>query len=519
MKKERYLRFYNVHSWSGIILGLFIYTIAFAGCLALFYNELQTWEDPAKRISVAKERVLIMPIFEAWVVSNSSEQRIENVKFYYPKEHEPYFKAIMLTANKDNQKLSHEARWNTHNGDELVTKSSGLSDWLRDFHRHLMWPMKYGGERFGRFLVGIAGITLMLSIISGIIVHTKIITQMFVLRTERSQLLKWQDLHKAFGFWPLPFHLMVAFTGAFLGVISLLSPIMAVLAFKGDTEALIAAVFGNQKKAVGIDAPMLSLDQLGKIRLESSGQFPTDITIRNWGDQNATYKVSFPTKNELASYDSQTLSAVSGELIDEELTAQIPLSKRVTNTVSPLHYGNYGNIWLKIIYLILGLTLCVVTVSGLMIWLKRRLNINKDDASIVKYKKIGRLIVGVTLGLPIASFAVFHLDKLYFGTEVTRMRSIGIFYFTVWSAVIIFSYIGSQQYKTIKALFFTLAVLTITIPLTNYLSTGDVFWSQLNSSKTWVWVDATCFILGVVITFVTAFFREQRLNRFSSLDY
>lgn len=505
MKRERYIRIYDVHSWSGLVLGLFIYVIAFTGSLALFYNELQTWEDSAKRLTATDTPALMMPALETWIDTNALNEEIDSVKFYYPKDHQPYFKALMVTKNLDATENAHEIRWNSQTGEVLAVKNSGLTDWLRDFHRHLMWPTQLGGERLGRFLVGIAGITLMLSIITGIITHTKIIKQMFELRTEGSQLLKWQDLHKVLGLWPLPFHTMVAFTGAFLGVISLLSPILAVLAFKGDTESLVAAVFGNQQKAAGIEAPMLSVDDIGLVPLASSGQLPSNIVIRNWGDQNATYKVSFQTNQELASFDSQTINGVSGKLIKEELVATIPSANRVTSSVSPLHYGNYGNIWLKMAYLILGLILCIVAASGLIVWLKRRLNKSDEPNKLTRYKKVTKLIIGTIFGLPIASIAIFHLDKFYYGAETARMLSVGSTYFIVWAGIIVFSCIRKNEQHTIHQLFLIFSALMIGIPLTNYLNTGAVFFTQLDTQQSWAWVDFSFLFIGLTILIVTAF--------------
>jgi uncharacterized iron-regulated membrane protein len=505
MKKEGYIRLFDLHSWSGVLLGLFIYSIAFTGCLSLFYNELQSWEDPAKRISIAEKPVLMMPLLETWIEDTAANNVIESLTFSYPKKYEPYFRASMEAKKTNDEKIEHDVRWDTHTGVVLNTKSHGLTDWLRDFHRNLMWPVSLGGERLGRFLVGIAGMSLMLLIITGLVLHTRIIKQMFVLRVERTSLLKWLDLHKVLGLWPLPFHVMVSFTGAFLGVISLLSPVLAVIAFKGDTQSLIAAVFGEQSKAVGIEAPMLSVDDVGVFRLPSSGERPSSIVIRNWGDANATYTVLFETRDELASFDSQTFNGVSGEIIKEELVTQIPIANRVTSSISPLHYGNYGNIWVKVVYLILGITLCFVAVSGLIVWVKRRLSKRNDAAKILRYTRIEKLIIGTTLGLPIASISIFHLDKLFTGPESLRMLSTGFTYFIIWIGIIIFSCCVAQpRHKTIHQLFFALATLTSCIPIVNYLSTEGVFWQQLSRQESWVWVDFSCVVLGLLMGAITA---------------
>ncbi|MEM8862599.1 MAG: PepSY-associated TM helix domain-containing protein, partial [Chloroflexota bacterium] len=51
--RDRQIRIYDLHSWSGISLGLFVFVVCFSGSLALFFHEIQTWEDPARRLAVA----------------------------------------------------------------------------------------------------------------------------------------------------------------------------------------------------------------------------------------------------------------------------------------------------------------------------------------------------------------------------------------------------------------------------------------------------------------------------------
>lgn len=48
MNLERHHRNYDLHSWSRVAQGLFIFVVCFTGCLALFDAELHAWEDTHK---------------------------------------------------------------------------------------------------------------------------------------------------------------------------------------------------------------------------------------------------------------------------------------------------------------------------------------------------------------------------------------------------------------------------------------------------------------------------------------
>lgn len=494
MEKERYSRLYNVHSRSGVILGLFVYIVSFTGCVALFYNEIQTWEDPAKRLSIAETPAKMMPVFQTWVKKNTNGREISSLRFIYPKQHTPYFSASIETKDQDGKKFDNTVRWDSFTGVELADKKPGLSQWLRDIHRQFMWPASLGGKTVGRALVGIIGLILMLLIITGVITHTKIIKQIFTLRTERSRLLKWQDLHKVLGLWPLPFHTMIAFTGTFVGVISIFTPAIAVLAFKGDTESLKAAVLGEQRNPAGIEAKMVSVDKVGEMRFPDNNSRPLQVVIRNWGDQNALYDVQYPVSSELATVNRVTLNGVSADIIKYEPANGVPSANRVINTLTPLHYGNYGGVSLKFLYLILGLILSFVTASGLIIWIKRRLQRDKNDSTITQ-SKIGKVTIGVTLGLPIASIAIFYVDKLFVGAEHLRMITTGGVYFAAWISIITYACVHSNS---LKYLFLLAGTLMLGIPLLNHLSTGDSFWLNLNPNQSWAWVDLSFLLIGMM---------------------
>lgn len=510
MKKSRYLRIYDLHSWSGITLGLFVYVVSFTGCLALFDNELKSWEDPAKRLEISETTPDMMPRLQAWIDQNSQGQIVELVNFSYPHINTPYFQALMSAKSDDGKRTQHKIRWDSEHGRELTFKSEALTEWILDFHRDLMWPSQLGGRTVGRAIVGVAGVILMLSIITGIITHTKIIREFFTLRVKRSVHLKWQDLHKILGLWALPFYTMISFTGAFLGIIAILAPLAAVLAFKGDTEALVLAVNGVDVERSGVQAKMLSVDEIKELRHTTSNLLPENIIINKWGDQTATYAVRYPSLDTLTRRDTVTLDGVTGELKNNERTRSERAADRANSLITPLHYGTYGGIWLKALYVVLGLFLCVVTATGLMVWIERRLKSNKGHRSPEFYLRLGRFSNGVIMGFPLASIAIFYLDKLYLGAESSRLFYTGISYFAVVFLTILFAMLRTRDYRTTRILLFLCSFGLLGLPIVNAVMTSSDLLHGLASKQTWAWADVSFAASGLILLVISFYLPKER---------
>ncbi|MEM9619378.1 MAG: PepSY-associated TM helix domain-containing protein [Pseudomonadota bacterium] len=503
MDRERHLRNYDLHSWSGIALGLFVYVVCFTGCFALFHHEMLSWEDPAKRLTVAEEPAAMSATFEAWVTKNAGGEPVSFARFSYPNEFEPYFVGGMTVKDADGRNEFIEQRWDTHTGAPIPERGAGLSEWLLDFHRDLMWPDGLGGRTAGRTLVGIVGVILMLSIVSGVVAHTKIFQELFTLRYLRSVRLKWQDTHKVLGLWGLPFYTMIAFTGAVLGVVAILSPIVALLTFKGDQEALIAAVLGAPVEPAGIVAPMLSVDDLAGLKEPTSGEPVAFIVMNNWGDENARFDIYFEADTELAQVDGYQIDGVTGERIADSQFETTTLGNRFVNAVSPLHYGTYGGLALKFLYFLLGLSLAVITALGMMMWVERRLFGNAGARSPWVYKSLSHLTAGATAGLPLATGSIFYLDKLFVGGEATRLYWTGVTYFAVWGAGVLYAFLRRNDYGVVREMLLLSGLLFAGLPVLNAATTDAALLSIFNANhKIDGFVDLTFLITGLITVLV-----------------
>ncbi|MEO1029259.1 MAG: PepSY-associated TM helix domain-containing protein [Pseudomonadota bacterium] len=458
MDRVRHLRNYDLHSWTGIALGFFVFIVALSGCFALFDAEIKTWEDPAKRITITGEPAPIHATYEAYVKEMTQDATLLNTSLNFPTVNEPYYTAYVgLDYDDDRPNEFVSRRWSAETGEALPEHGEGLSVWLLDFHRDLMWPDQLGGRTVGRSLVGIIGIILMLAIISGVVAHTKIFQELFSLRYWRSVRLKWQDTHKVAGLWGLPFFGMISFTGAYLGVIVILAPVVALLAFKGDQTALVEAVIGKPTEAAGIEATMMPVDSLSQYVHPESGAKPDRVVVNHWGDEAATYDLLYHADKKLAYFDSYSISAVTGEAVHSQVFDRSSPATRVSNAITPLHYatyggkyGSFGAIALKLVYFLLGLALAIITAMGNMMWIERRKNGNEGSKSPAFYHRLGRFNVGVTTGMAFATASIFYLDKLYLGAEASRVTATGWTYFGVWFAVIFYALIRENEYRTVR---------------------------------------------------------------------
>ncbi|NRA29334.1 MAG: PepSY domain-containing protein [Parvularculaceae bacterium] len=482
-----------------------MYIVAFSGCFALFHAELQTWEDPARRLVAADEPAPINDVFSRWIEESvGDEGEVGFVRISYPVATEPYYAGLLeVETHREDGGHDHEffeQRWDTQTGAPIADRGHGFSHWLVDFHRELMWPEALGGSTVGRGLVGIAGVVLLLSIISGVVAHTKIFQELFTLRFFRSMRLKWQDTHKVLGLWGLPFYTMIALTGAVIGVVTLLAPIIAVLTFKGDQEALIEAVLGEPLEASGVPAQMLSLDDMVQFREPTSGNPVRFIVMNNWGDENARFDVYFEPDTELAQVEGYQINGVTGALITDSPFETLTAANRTLNAVTPLHYATYGGVVLKLVYLVLGLSLAVMTALGMMMWVERRLHGNEGKRSPWVYQALSKLTVGVTCGLPLATIAIVYADKLVPVEPGARVGMIGWTYFAAWMAGLVFAFVRGNDYRSAKELLTITAVLTIGLPLLNFGTSGDVFVTGLFAANpVSSWVDLSGLVFGLLM--------------------
>jgi len=278
--------------------------------------------------------------------------------------------------------------------------SHALSRFFIDLHIFLLLP-----ETLGLIATGFAGFALLLLIATGTLVHRPTTEKLGrPPRTHRKRLFV-GDLHTLVGSWSLPFTVIVALTGTFFsfaGVV--LVPVVAMVAFDGDQEALVRTVVGSVPVAESDETASLqpivsdALERQQEARLVRVG-------LDHWGERDATATVALVEQSPWGDtpinlvYDGHT-----GEFLQEKplLGTQPSLSNTLLALVADLHFGTLFGLVTKLLWGILGFATCALAATGLLIYITRRRDSNDATSRFVR-----AMTVALSGGLPLATGAAF----------------------------------------------------------------------------------------------------------------
>jgi uncharacterized iron-regulated membrane protein len=206
----------------------------------------------------------------------------------------------------------------------------------------------------GAKVVLIAAIVLFLSVLTGIFIYRNSIGKVLTFRVKlewHNRTRRWRNLHRILGVWALLFNLLISFTGFMmeLKVLKNTSVSYTSVPFPADFEPLLAKAKSTIPgfEILAVRPPRKAGDPvriLGHAH-ESSffGEYASSVSIDAGGNIKKTVNFSRATFGD-----------------------------KFNACIAPLHFGNFGGIILKIIYSLLALTPGILSVSGFLIWYRRK---------------------------------------------------------------------------------------------------------------------------------------------------
>lgn len=343
------------HSGIGLTIGALIYLLCLTGGLVVFFEEFERWEQPA----VAEDTTYSAAQLEA-AASNflaAVPQAPETVYLVLPSQSMPRLHVAAGDAEA----------FVAADGSLAGAPAAAWTELLQALHIHLHLPYVPG-----LILVGVLGVMLCSLIVSGLLAHPSLIRDAFRWRRGGQGALGEVDLHNRLSVWGLPFHLMIALTGAFLGLVSVFYAGAAYVYEEGDREAVLAQMYGaDARVASPADAPFdigRALDSLAEVAPAAE---PIYVALQQPGQPGQHLEIAASLPERLVYSEIYRFSPV-GEYLGHQALASGPVGRQLAYSVYRLHFGHFAGMPVKLLYGLMGLALTVVSASGVNIYLARR---------------------------------------------------------------------------------------------------------------------------------------------------
>jgi len=477
LPKEETKLMVAVHGWSGILLGLLLYAVVITGMAAVFAVEIGEWSAGHVETRSAFERPIDQPVRA--LGASTPEKYHEGVDIFEIGDHNlgvffhhheldasgaPISRGIYYQLDRDGRVAS--AREGT---DEEVfgpRNDDALSSFLVDTHVRLHVP-----NPWGLLLTGILGLAMLVAAISGLLIHRHLLKDIFTLRRKAHPVLVDRDRHSVAGSWSLPFAFILAFTGSFFSFYGTVGvPIVAMSAFGGDQQALSDAVFGNPGAPNPTPRAIGNLDRIAADSIKRSGDAPTYMAIENFGRADAAVTTYHHPKAGDISQVTLLYNGATAQFEQEKPSVGTKPSTGGTLVaiMGPLHFGDFAGVFSKAVWFGLGFAMCYVTLTGLRLWLARRV----ERMRSLDWLERTVTVVGFGLPLGLLGAAVSFLVTMPLGSAVFWTPAA----FLIVSAAVIIAGVAAPTHAMLsRGLQIAIAVLLVALPFIR-LATGGPGW-------------------------------------------
>jgi uncharacterized iron-regulated membrane protein len=444
-----------LHDWCGLVVGWLLLAIALAGSLSVFREEIGDWARPEASCCVA-DSVAAGAAAVDWLTAHAAGSPSW---FIQPAD----ARSTTSYAVWADPKTGYVQKWlDAKTGSPDAIRETLGGDFFYRLHFELQLPYPWG-----RILSGSAAVAMLLALLTGIVAHRRIFVDFFTLRLRKGQ-RSWLDAHNLLAVTALPFHLMIAFTGA-LTLATVIMPWGEQSVFHGDEAALNRALYPAAIERAVAGRPA-ALAPIRPILAEAERRFGGglyQISIAHPGDAAAVVTL-VRAEDARIGIEAATLSfdGPSGRLIATHNEHRPAIA--TYDVLYGLHTARFADTLVRWLYFISGIALAAMIGTGLLLWTAKRRRHREDRGT----RLVARLNLGFVAGAPIAFAAFFVANRLLPVGLAHRadweVRAV----FWTWGALLVFAAVRTPMRAWIE-LSGLGAVACLTIPLAD-ISAGPI---------------------------------------------
>jgi uncharacterized iron-regulated membrane protein len=355
-------RLFTLHSWFGLLTGVFLLLLGLSGSVLVFRHELDHLANrqlltvsptgpsvpPGTLARCYQTIVRRYPRLDgiAWLNPDAGPTDAYNFRLYLNDERLFTYDLGLISFDPYTGAILREGK--------SADFTPSFIEWLLQFH----FSFQLGVP--GAALTAVFGLTMLVSLLTGAIIYRKMIGNVLLFKA-RVNRKNWRtissDLHRIVGVWSLLFNVLIFFTGFWMNL----------FAFKGKSWQT-ETVPTRPNTLMSIPADSLyhkALQQMPDLQ-------PTYVYLPTQPERK--FRVNGPLINQWVLWGTGNmvnLDQQTGQVTLVRRLSELPVGERLEATFFPLHVGNYGGWPVKFLYVLIGLSPGLLSIIGFLLWWRR----------------------------------------------------------------------------------------------------------------------------------------------------
>ena len=388
----------TVHTWTGIVTGMFLFVAFYAGAVSVFKPVLTGWGAAPAAMAA------LTPVEQAdALVAKLQAERPDIAKHFILHLGDGPEVPARVTLGDGRDEAVVTGADLTSTGELVVATRARaeLGQFVDELHQTAGLPVDV---ELGAMAMGVVSAVYVAALISGlIIILPSFVRDLLALRLGDNLKRLWMDAHNLAGVVSLPFHLVIALTAVVFGLHDELYGVLDLAVYDGG----VAQVFQAESPFAKIPrdlspAPLLPAAELLERLAGVAPNFqPFAMEYRNVGTAAASVMIwGYDEHFLMRTRGFAVLSAVSGAVVNADY---LPGSQSAYGaTISAffaLHFASFGGLSVKWSYFVLGLAGAFLFYSGNLLWIESRRRREKRNGGPVTQSRAARWMAAATVGV------------------------------------------------------------------------------------------------------------------------
>ena len=475
-----------LHTWAGILFGGLVFLIFFMGTISVFDDELDRWMMPQTRAAATGDVG-----YDAALATVLGDLEVEDEPvFLYP----PGPRRPVYAAHYHGPGDTHLQRFVDPGTGEMLPPAGtlGAGGFFYPMHYGLHLD-KAGMPMLGYWIVGLAAMVVLAMSVSGVIVHRRILRDLFSFRAERARGRALLDLHNIGGVMALPFLFVMTLSG--LIIFAHMHMPAGVLAAYPDADTFFHDAFPHpDREPAGRPGALASVDAMvaEADRIWGGGR-PLGIGVIHPGDADA-YVAMYRYTGDTIGYDYEqlTFDGASGALMHHQRVGPAMTVYRFLTGLHIAMFDHWSVLWL---YFLMGLCCCAVIATGFLVWLDKR----AQRAGRLGYRIVQAVGGASTAGLALATVAMLAANRLLPDVPGRADTEIAVF-LGAWGCSLLAGLLRPGM-PHLRLQLGALAAGLCSLPLLNALTTGDHLLRTVSRGD---WATAGCDLAFITFGLLSA---------------